>query len=51
MIPPDAQRTMAQRAGAKVAETAASHSLYVSKPAAVVALIEEAAQNAPPTTK
>lgn len=46
MIPPDAQRTMAERAGAEVSETAASHSIYVSKPTAVVAMIEEAAKNA-----
>lgn len=46
MIPPDAQRTMAERAEAKVSETPASHSIYVSKPAAVVAVIVEAANNA-----
>ena len=33
MIPPPAQRTMAQRAGSTVAEVAASHSVYVSQPA------------------
>jgi pimeloyl-ACP methyl ester carboxylesterase len=43
MIPPDAQRTMAKRAGATVVEEKASHSVYVSKPDAVVALIEKAA--------
>jgi pimeloyl-ACP methyl ester carboxylesterase len=42
MIPPDAQRFMSQRANAKVVETAASHSVYVSQPAAVAALIETA---------
>jgi len=31
MIPPPAQRAMAQRAGCKVSEVAASHSLYVSR--------------------
>ena len=44
MIPPPAQRAMAKRAGATVAETAASHSLYVSKPQDVAALIEKAAR-------
>jgi hypothetical protein len=34
---------MAERAGATVVETAASHSVYVSKPEAVVELIERAA--------
>ena len=43
MIPPPAQRAMAERAGATVVETAASHSVYVSKPQAVVELIERAA--------
>lgn len=44
MIPPAAQRQMAARAGAKVEETAASHAVYVSKPAVVAGIIEEAAQ-------
>jgi pimeloyl-ACP methyl ester carboxylesterase len=43
MIPPVAQRTMAQRAGATVAEVAASHALYVSQPEAVARLIATAA--------
>jgi pimeloyl-ACP methyl ester carboxylesterase len=43
MIPPPAQRIMSQRAGATVTEVAASHSVYVSQPAAVASLIEEAA--------
>jgi pimeloyl-ACP methyl ester carboxylesterase len=43
MIPPAAQRAMSQRAGATVTEVAASHSVYVSQPAAVANLIEEAA--------
>jgi pimeloyl-ACP methyl ester carboxylesterase len=43
MIPPPAQRNMAKRAGAKVSETEASHSLYVSKPADVARVIEQAA--------
>lgn len=40
MIPPDAQRFMSQRANAKVSETAASHSVYISQPEAVAAIIE-----------
>jgi len=44
MIPPPAQRAMAERAGATVVETAASHSVYVSKPEVVAALIVQAAQ-------
>jgi pimeloyl-ACP methyl ester carboxylesterase len=43
MIPPPAQRTMSQRAGSTVTEVAASHSVYLSQPAAVVGLIEQAA--------
>jgi len=43
MIPPPAQRAMAKRAGATVSETAASHSVYVSQPQAVAALIKKAA--------
>jgi pimeloyl-ACP methyl ester carboxylesterase len=43
MIPPAAQRTMSQRAGSTVTEVAASHSVYVSQPAATVALIKQAA--------
>jgi len=37
MIPPKAQREMSGRAGATVDEAAASHSVYVSQPAAVSA--------------
>ncbi len=44
MIPPAAQRFMAQRAGAKVAENAGSHAIYVSQPDAVAAIIKDAAQ-------
>jgi pimeloyl-ACP methyl ester carboxylesterase len=44
MIPPDAQRAMSRRAGATVVEVAGSHSIYVSKPAAVASLIVKAAQ-------
>ncbi len=43
MIPPDAQRAMSRRAGATVVETAGSHAVYESHPAAVAALIEQAA--------
>ncbi len=44
MIPPSAQHTMAGRIGATVAEVAASHSVYVSQPAAVADLIKQAAR-------
>jgi pimeloyl-ACP methyl ester carboxylesterase len=43
MIPPTAQRSMSGRAGATVTEVAASHSVYVSQPAAVARLIKDAA--------
>ena len=46
MIPPPAQRAMAKRAGATVAETAGSHAVYVSNPAVVAKLIEDAAESA-----
>lgn len=44
MIPPPAQQAMAERAGSTVAEVAGSHAIYVSQPAAVAALIRQAAQ-------
>lgn len=44
MIPPDAQRAMSKRAGATVVEVEGSHSIYVSQPHAVAALIETAAK-------
>jgi pimeloyl-ACP methyl ester carboxylesterase len=44
MIPPDAQRTMSERIGATVVEAAASHSVYVSQPAAVADLVKQAAK-------
>jgi pimeloyl-ACP methyl ester carboxylesterase len=44
MIPPAAQRFMSKRAGATVAEVSGSHAIYVSQPAAVAALIEQAAR-------
>jgi pimeloyl-ACP methyl ester carboxylesterase len=43
MIPPPAQRQMAQRAGSTVSEVAGSHAVYVSQPQAVASLIESAA--------
>jgi hypothetical protein len=43
MIPPPAQRSMSERAGATVEEAAGSHAIYVSQPSAVAALIEKAA--------
>lgn len=46
MIPPPAQRSMAQRAESKVVESAGSHSVYVSKPKVVAALIAQAAREA-----
>ncbi len=42
MIPPPAQRFMAQRAGSAVVEVAGSHAIYVSQPNAVAALIKQA---------
>ena len=46
MIPPPAQRAMSERAGATVVEAAGSHAIYVSQPAAVAALIQQAASGA-----
>ncbi len=43
MIPPPAQRAMAERAGANVSEAAGSHSIYLSQPQAVANLIKQAA--------
>jgi pimeloyl-ACP methyl ester carboxylesterase len=45
MIPPPAQRSMAERAGATVKEVTGSHSVYVSQPAAVAELIKQAARS------
>jgi len=42
MIPPPAQRAMSGRAGSTVTEVAGSHSIYVSQPAAVADLIQQA---------
>ena len=44
MIPPPAQRLMSKRAGATVVEVAGSHSVFLSQPAKVAALIEQAAE-------
>lgn len=44
MIPPAAQRLMAQRADAVTVEERGSHAIYVSRPHAVAALIAEAAR-------
>ena len=44
MIPPDAQRAMAKRSKSTVTEVRGSHSVYVSQPQAVAAIIEKAAK-------
>jgi pimeloyl-ACP methyl ester carboxylesterase len=44
MIPPSAQRAMSERTGSTVAEVSGSHAIYVSQPAAVAALIAQAAE-------
>lgn len=51
MIPPQAQRFMSERAGSIVADAAGSHAVYVSKPQAVAALIEQAAKKVDVRTK
>ena len=43
MIPPPAQRQMAERAGAKVTESPGSHSVFISHPDTVAQLIKQAA--------
>ena len=43
MIPPDAQRAMAERAGATIVEAKGSHAVYVSQPRAVADHIDRAA--------
>ncbi|HET6335561.1 MAG TPA: alpha/beta hydrolase [Polyangiales bacterium] len=45
MIPPPAQRAMSKRAGSSVVEVSGSHAIYVSKPAEVAKLIEQAARS------
>jgi pimeloyl-ACP methyl ester carboxylesterase len=44
MIPPPAQRMMAERAGAQVTETPGSHSVYVSRPEEVARVVSLAAE-------
>lgn len=44
MIPVAAQRAMAKRANATIAEVKGSHAIYVSQPGAVAALIQQAAK-------
>ncbi|GGN46451.1 hypothetical protein GCM10011578_099370 [Streptomyces fuscichromogenes] len=48
VIPPPAQRTMAERTGATSAETSGSHAVYVSKPAEVAGLVRKAASTGTP---
>lgn len=48
MIPAEAQAGMAARAGAKVQSISGSHAVYVAKPQAVAAFIEEAVRAALP---
>src|SRR5207249_587061 len=50
MIPPPAQRTMAERISATVTETPGSHAVYVSNPTAVAGLITQAARSSLPET-
>ena len=50
MIPPAAQRFLSGRAGATVTEVDASHSVYLSQPAAVATLIKQAATAVAPRT-
>jgi pimeloyl-ACP methyl ester carboxylesterase len=45
MIPPDAQRFMANRANATTVEADGSHAIYVSRPEPVAALIETAVKS------
>jgi pimeloyl-ACP methyl ester carboxylesterase len=47
MIPPPAQRAMAERAGASIVEEAGSHSIYISRPQATAAVVAQAARQAP----
>ncbi len=47
MIPPPAQRAMSERAGSTVVEVSGSHAIYLSQPAAVATLIEQAAATLP----
>lgn len=51
MIPIEAQRFMAKRAGSTVAEVPGSHAIYVSNPKAVASLIEKAANGVASASK
>jgi pimeloyl-ACP methyl ester carboxylesterase len=51
MIPPPAQRSMAERAGATVVEVAGSHSVFLSHPDAVAGLIDQAASEVMSVTR
>ncbi|MCR6641207.1 MAG: alpha/beta hydrolase [Sporocytophaga sp.] len=44
MVPPEAQHSMAKRAGAISVEAAGSHAIFVSNPEAVISIIEKAAK-------
>ena len=48
MIPPPAQRAMAERAGASTTEVSGSHAVYVSEPGAVADLINTAVDSVVP---
>ena len=48
MIPPPAQRAMAERAGATAVEAPGSHAIYVSQPGAVADLINAAVDSVVP---
>lgn len=50
MIPPPAQRSMSKRAESTVVEVKGSHAVYVSRPDAVAALIEQAAKGVTTTS-
>jgi pimeloyl-ACP methyl ester carboxylesterase len=50
MIPPQAQRIMAERAGATTTEAPGSHAIYVSQPGVVASLITQAARSLRPAT-
>jgi pimeloyl-ACP methyl ester carboxylesterase len=50
MIPPAAQRQIAERTGATISEVPGSHAIYVSQPAAVASLITQAARSASAAT-
>ncbi len=50
IIPPDVERMMAKRAKATTVESAGSHVVFISHPAAAAALIEKAAKGVKPAT-